>query len=101
MATAKSHRAANFAQAAVYTLIIIAILGVLNFLAQRYNKSFDSTANKKYTLSDQTAKIVKGIQGDLLITYWDRPTGFANARGSLQPLQRAFAESDGRVRRRR
>jgi len=79
MATAKSHRAANFAQAAVYTLIIIAILGVLNFLAQRYNKSFDSTANKKYTLSDQTAKIVKGIQGDLLITYWDRPTGFANA----------------------
>jgi ABC-type uncharacterized transport system involved in gliding motility auxiliary subunit len=79
MATAKSHRAANFAQAAVYTLIIIAILGVLNFLAQRYNKSFDSTANKKYTLSDQTAKIVKGIQGDLLITYWDRPNGFANA----------------------
>jgi ABC-type uncharacterized transport system involved in gliding motility auxiliary subunit len=79
MATSKSHRAANFAQAAVYTLIIIAILGVLNFLAQRYNKSFDSTANKKYTLSDQTAKVVKGIQGDLLITYWDRPNGFANA----------------------
>jgi hypothetical protein len=53
--------AANFAQAAVYTVIIIAILGVLNFLAQRYNKTFDSTANKKYTLSDQTAKIVKNV----------------------------------------
>jgi len=79
MATAKSHRAANFAQAAVYTLIIIAILGVLNFLAQRYNKSFDATANKKYTLSDQTAKVVKNIPGDLVITYWDRPNGFANA----------------------
>jgi ABC-type uncharacterized transport system involved in gliding motility auxiliary subunit len=80
MATAKTQRAANFAQAAVYTLIILAILGVLNFLAQRYNKSFDSTANKKYTLSDQTAKIVKNIQGDLIITYWDRPTGFDNAK---------------------
>jgi ABC-type uncharacterized transport system involved in gliding motility auxiliary subunit len=79
MATTKTHRAANFAQAAVYTVIIIAILGVVNFLAQRYNKSFDSTANKKYTLSDQTAKVVKNIQGDLVITYWDRPTGFANA----------------------
>ena len=80
MATAKTQRAANFAQAAVYTLIILAILGVLNFLAQRYNKSFDSTANKKYTLSDQTAKIVKNIQGDLIITYWDRPTQFDNAK---------------------
>src|SRR6185295_12055853 len=79
MATTKTHRAANFAQAAVYTLIVIAILGVLNFLAQRYNKSFDATANKKYTLSDQTAKVVKNIQGDLTITYWDRPTGFSNA----------------------
>jgi len=79
MATKKTQRAANFAQAAVYTLIIVAILGVLNFLAQRYNKSFDATANKKYTLSDQTAKVVKNIQGDLTITYWDRPNGFPNA----------------------
>jgi len=80
MATQKTQRAANFAQAAVYTLIIVAILGVVNFLAQRYNKSFDATANKKYTLSDQTAKVVKNIQGDLTITYWDRPTGFDNAK---------------------
>ena len=79
MATTKTHRAANFAQAAVYTLIVIAILGVLNFLAQRYNKSFDSTANKKYTLSDQTAKVVKNMPGDLVITYWDRPNAFPNA----------------------
>ena len=52
----------------------------LNFLAQRYNKSFDATANKKYTLSDQTAKVVKNMQGDLTITYWDRPNGFPNAQ---------------------
>ena len=80
MATQKTRRAANFAQAAVYTVIIIAILGVLNFLAQRYNKSFDSTANKKYTLSDQTAKVVKNIPGDLAITYWDRSDKFDNAK---------------------
>ena len=79
MATQKTRRAANFAQAVVYTLMIVAILGVVNFLANRYNKSFDATANKKYTLSDQTAKIVKNIQGDLTITFWDRPSGFVNA----------------------
>jgi hypothetical protein len=81
MAIKKTHRGANFAQAAIYTVIVIAILGVLNFLANRYDKSFDSTANKKYTLSDQTAKVVKNIQGDLTITYWDRPEGFTNAQG--------------------
>ncbi len=79
MATRKTHRVANFAQAAVYTLVVIAILAVVNFLTQRYNKSFDATANKKYTLSDQTAKVVKNLQGNLTITYWDRPSGFANA----------------------
>ena len=79
MAAKTPHRAANFAQAAIYTLIIIGILGLLNFLAQRYNKSFDATANKKYTLSDQTAKVVKNLQGDLTIQYWDRPSGFPNA----------------------
>jgi len=79
MAAKSPHRAANFAQAAIYTLIIIGILGLINFLAQRYNKSFDATANKKYTLSDQTAKVVKNLQGDLTIQYWDRPSGFPNA----------------------
>ena len=83
MATQRTRRVANFAQAAVYTLIIVAILGILNFLAQRYNKSFDATANKKYTLSDQTAKIVKNLQGDLTITYWDRPSAFGGAEDLL------------------
>jgi len=83
MATQKSHRTANFAQAVAYTLIVLAILGTLNFLANRYNKSFDSTSNKKFTLSDQTAKIAKNLQQPVTITYWDRPTGFQNARDLL------------------
>jgi hypothetical protein len=34
---------------------------VANILANRYNKSYDATSNKRYSLSDQTAKIVKGL----------------------------------------
>ncbi len=83
MADQKNRRASTFAQAAAYTLIVIAILGTLNFLANRYNKSYDSTSNKKFTLSDQTAKIVKNLQQNVTITYWDRPTGFQNARDLL------------------
>ncbi len=61
-------------------MIVIAILGALNFLANRYNKSYDSTSNKKFTLSDQTEKIAKNLKQDVTITYWGRPSGFSATR---------------------
>src|SRR5262245_39162962 len=67
----------------VYCAIVLAVLGVLNFLANRYNKSFDSTANKQFTLSDQTIKIAKDLKQEVNITYWDRPTAFQGARDLL------------------
>jgi ABC-type uncharacterized transport system involved in gliding motility auxiliary subunit len=76
-------RAATFAQALVYSLIVLAILGTLNFLANRYNKSFDATSNKKFTLSDQTSKIAKNLKQDLTITYWGQPSRFTEARDLL------------------
>jgi gliding motility-associatede transport system auxiliary component len=76
-------RASTFVQAMVYSLIVIAILVTVNFLANRYNKSYDSTSNKKFTLSDQTAKILQNLKQPVTITYWDRPTGFQNARDLL------------------
>ena len=49
------------AYATVYIIIIVAVLAMANFLAQRYNKSYDATANKQFSLSDQTVKVVKGL----------------------------------------
>ncbi len=77
----KPHRIATFAQAAVYTLIVMAILVVINFLANRYDKSYDSTANKRYTLSDQSAKIARELKQPVTISYWDSPDSFQNAQG--------------------
>ncbi len=76
-------RITNLAQAGLYTLIVIAILVAVNFLANRYNKSFDATTNKRYTLSDQTIKVANELKQDLTISFWDRPDGFASARGLL------------------
>lgn len=82
MATSnKPNRASYFAQAALYTVIVIAILAVLNFLANRYDKSYDSTANKRYTLSDQSAKIARELKQNVTISYWDSPDSFSNAQG--------------------
>ena len=52
-----NRRASALSQGLLYSVIVIAILVVINFFANRYNKSYDSTSSKKFTLSDQTIKI--------------------------------------------
>jgi ABC-type uncharacterized transport system involved in gliding motility auxiliary subunit len=71
------------AYAALYVIVILAIASVANVLANRYNKSYDSTANKRYSMSDQTAKIVKGLKQNASITYYDRQSGFPQAKDLL------------------
>ena len=34
----------------VYLLVIVAVLGAANWLANQHNKSIDSTSNKKFSL---------------------------------------------------
>jgi ABC-type uncharacterized transport system involved in gliding motility auxiliary subunit len=67
----------------VYILVIVGVLAAANFLANRYNKSYDSTKNKRYSLSDQTDKVVKNLKQDVTITYFDRATDFERARDLL------------------
>jgi len=69
--------------ATVYILVVLAVVVVANVLADRYNKSYDGTANKRYSLSEQTAKIVKGLKQDATITYFDVPRGFPHAKDLL------------------
>jgi len=69
--------------ATVYILVVIAIVTVGNVLADRYNKTYDGTANKRYSLSEQTAKIVKGLKQDATITYFNQSTRFRTAKDLL------------------
>lgn len=71
------------AYAATYIAVVIAVLAAANVLANRYDKSFDSTSNKRYSLSDQTVKIVKGLKQDATITYFDQATRFQSAKDQL------------------
>src|SRR6185437_7408638 len=72
------------AYAATYVLVVIAVIVVVNVLAERYNKSYDATANKRYSLSEQTAKIVKGLKQDATITYFNPTTRFAEGKDLLE-----------------
>jgi ABC-type uncharacterized transport system involved in gliding motility auxiliary subunit len=71
------------AYATLYGAVILAILVTANFLANRYNKSFDTTSNKRYSLSDQTEKIVRELSQDVTFTYFDRTDRFQTARDLL------------------
>lgn len=71
------------AYAVTYILIVIAAVVVANVLADRYNKSYDATSNKRYSLSDQTTKIVKGLKQDVVITYFNRSTRFRDGKDLL------------------
>jgi len=71
------------AYATLYILVILAIVTIANVLANRYNKSYDATSNKRYSLSDQTIKIVKGLKEDAKIAYFDQSTAFHRAKDQL------------------
>jgi ABC-type uncharacterized transport system involved in gliding motility auxiliary subunit len=71
------------ATAMLYTIIVIAALILVNWLANRYNKTYDTTSNKQFTLSPETKKIVKNLKSDATITYIDAASGFNQAKGLL------------------
>jgi ABC-type uncharacterized transport system involved in gliding motility auxiliary subunit len=67
----------------IYILVVLAIVVGANWLANANNKSFDTTANKRFSLSDATKKVVSGLKNDVNITYFDRDRTFENARATL------------------
>lgn len=60
------------ANSALVTLAVVAILAFLNFLGYRYHKRFDLTSEKLYSLSEQTRKVVGGLQKDVKVYYFGR-----------------------------
>src|SRR5437588_7888539 len=79
----KARQTKYAAYVTLYMAVVLAAITVANVLGNRYNKSYDSTANKRYSLSDQTAKIVKGLKQDAVITYYDKQSGFQPAKDLL------------------
>src|SRR5215467_5802662 len=79
----KARQTKYAAYATTYTLVVIAVVVVANILADRHNKSFDATSNKRYSLSDQTAKIVKGLTQNATVTYFNQSTRFRDGKDLL------------------
>lgn len=77
----------------ITVLLVTAIVGVLNFLASRYSKTWDLTKNKKHTLSDQTSKVIKGLKTPVKAVFFTGPGGqerFKVLFGNLKELNPKF-----------
>jgi len=52
------------------TVIVIGILGMINFVGKRHHKRVDLTSAQLYSLSDQTQKVVKGLKNQVKVYHF-------------------------------
>jgi len=82
---------ANFA---LYTLIVIALIVLVNWFVNNHDKRWDMTPNKKYSLSDQTRKILRELRRDVIIYAFDQERNFGERRDVLG----MYASASNRVK---
>ena len=85
----KSRQAKSGSYMLAYVLVFAAILVAVNYLGVRYNKTYDATENKLYSLSGQSIKVINGLEQDLKIYYFDQTPSFERVRGSLVQYENA------------
>jgi len=79
----KSRQTKYGAYITVYVLVILAVIFAANWLAKDHNKTVDVTANKRFTLSDQTKKVVGGLNKQVNLYYFDKADSYDRARDML------------------
>jgi len=57
-----------------YTLTVLAVIVLVNFLAGRHHHRFDLTENKDFSLSEQTIKVLEGLPREVTVTSFSRET---------------------------
>ena len=79
-----SGREARFGSLAVASIaVVLAILIGINYLASRRNKRWDLTAGQQFTLSEQTKKVLAGLERPVVIRVFDRSENFERFRARL------------------
>lgn len=80
-----SGRQARFGTLAVASVfVVVAILAAINYLGARHNKRWDLTAAKQFSLSDQTRKVLEGLDKPMRVLVFARTDEFPRFRQRLQ-----------------
>jgi gliding motility-associatede transport system auxiliary component len=79
-----SGRQARFGSLAIASiLVVLGILVAINYLSNRHNKRWDLTAASQWTLSDQTKKVLQGLNKPVRATVFARTEDFDRFRQRL------------------
>ncbi|MEP6914660.1 MAG: Gldg family protein [Acidobacteriota bacterium] len=73
--------------AAASVAVVLAILVAINYLAARHNKRWDLTAAKQFSLSDQTRKVLQGLQKPLHMRVFTRTEDFPRFKERLDEYE--------------
>ncbi len=68
---------------------VLAILVAINYLGSRHNKRWDWTAARQFTLSDQTTKVLQGLQKPVRFLVFAQPEDLDRFRDRLEAYQYA------------
>ena len=86
MAATFARRPARYgALAIVSVVVVLGLLIGLNYLAEKYNKRWDLTASREFTLSDQTRRVIASLKEPLHLLVF----GLAE---DMQPFRDRLAE---------
>lgn len=86
--THKPNRWLQRSSLVVYLLVVLAVLVVVNVLANRHDKSWDWTKNQRNTLSAESVKILSELHKPLHLMLFDRSSNFGAARQFFDRYQR-------------
>jgi ABC-type uncharacterized transport system involved in gliding motility auxiliary subunit len=73
--------------ALVLSVAVLAILGGANYLVARHTKRFDLTKGQRYSLSDQTRKVLAKLPGEVKITYFQRTRDMGPGQDRLKEYE--------------
>ena len=75
------------AMAGASVLIVLGILIAVNYLSTRQNKRWDLTANRQYSLSEQTVKLLQGLEAPVRFLVFDQADSLERFRPRLTEFE--------------
>jgi ABC-type uncharacterized transport system involved in gliding motility auxiliary subunit len=75
-------------------LVVFGILVAVNYLSVRRNARWDLTANRQYSLADQTVKLLRGLTAPVKFLVFDQETNFERYRPRFSEFDYQSAHVD-------
>jgi ABC-type uncharacterized transport system involved in gliding motility auxiliary subunit len=84
------------ANTTVLVLVVLASLGFVNYLVVRHTRRWDLTKGQRYSLSDQTKKVLEGLKEDVTLWYFQRST--APEAAAAQDQMKSYQAASPRIK---